>query len=198
MAENNLHGIEKLEQNDVTAAEFDHLESAKPKTRLDEWIDHVGRYVSWLFLVGVAISFYEVVMRYAFNAPTLWAHETTIMLVAVCFAYSGAYALARDSHIRIGLLYNWVSPRVRRYLDILNAALTLVFLLGIGYAAIEFTEKSWFAPTGQLRLEGSGTAWNPPFPPLVKLVLLLCIFLMAVQTVLHLIKAIKSQEGGKI
>ncbi len=198
MSQDNLHGIEKLDNNDVTAAEFDHLESAKPKTRLDEWVDQIGRYMSWLFLVGVGISFYEVVMRYAFNAPTLWAHETTIMLVAVCFAYSGAYAMARDSHIRIGLVYNAVSPRVRRYLDILNAALTLLFLLGIGYAAIEFTEKSMFAPTGEFRLEGSGTAWNPPYPPLVKAVLLVCIFLMAVQTVLHLIKAIKSKEGGKI
>lgn len=198
MAEENRHGVEKLAQNDVTAAEFDHLESAQPKTRLDEWIDYVGRYISWLFLVGVGVSFYEVVMRYAFNAPTLWAHETTIMLVAVCFAYSGAYALARDSHIRIGLIYNAVSPAMRRYLDILNALLTLLFLLGIGYAAIEFTSKSWFAPGGELRLEGSGTAWNPPFPPLVKLVLLLCIALMAVQTVLHLLKAIRSKSGGTI
>jgi len=198
MAQHERHGLEKLEESDISAAEFDHLESAKPKTRLDEWVDHVGRYVSWLFLVGVVISFLEVVMRYAFSAPTIWAHETTIMLVAVCFAYSGCYAMARDSHIRIGIIYNAVGPRGRRYLDILNAVLTLVFLLGIGYAAIAFTEKSWFAPTGELRLEGSGTAWNPVFPPLVKLVLLLCVALMAVQSVLHLLKAIKNKNGGTI
>lgn len=195
MAKEESQGIE---EPDVTAAEFDHLESAQPKTKLDELIDRVGRYLSWLFLIAVAISFYEVVMRYVFNAPTIWVHETTIMLVAVSFAYGGAYAMARDSHIRIGLLYNWVSPRTRRYLDILNALLTLLFLVGIGYAAIEFTEKSLFAPDGRLRLEGTGSAWNPPFPPLVKSVLLLCIALMAVQTVLHLIKAIKGETGGKI
>jgi TRAP-type mannitol/chloroaromatic compound transport system permease small subunit len=198
MAEDRREGLEVLDENDVTAAEFDHLESAEPKTRLDEWVDRVGRFVSWLFLVAVVISFYEVIMRYAFNAPTIWAHETTIMLVAVCFAYAGAYSLARDSHIRIGLIYNAVSPRMRRYLDILNAVLTLLFLVGIGYAALEFTHGSWFAPTGELRLEGSGTAWNPRFPPIVKLVLLLCIVLMAVQTVLHLIKALRSETGGKI
>jgi TRAP-type mannitol/chloroaromatic compound transport system permease small subunit len=183
---------------DVTAAEFDHLQAAEPKTGLDRAVDHVGRWISYLFLIGVVISFYEVVMRYVFGAPTRWVHETTIMLVAVSFAYGGAYALARDSHIRIGIIYNWVSPTTRRYLDILNAVLMLLFLIGIGYAALDFVGKSLVAPGGGIRLEGSGTAWNPPFPPLVKSVLLLCIALMAVQTILHLIRAVRGQGGGKI
>lgn len=185
---------------DVTAAEFDHLDSAKPKTALDRGIDRVGRWVSYLFLIAVAISFYEVITRYLFNAPTIWVHETTIMLVAVSFAYAGAYALARDSHIRISLIYNAVSPRIRRCLDILNAILVLLFLIGIGYAALDFTEKSLIAPGGGIRLEGTGTAWNPPFPPLVKSVLLFCIGLMAVQTILHLVKAVldvRDPRGGE-
>ncbi len=188
-------GIERADlhqpDHDVTAAEFDHLEAAEPKTGLDRAVNQVGSLISYLFLIGVVVSFYEVVMRYIFSAPTIWAHETTIMLVAVSFAYGGAYALARDSHIRIGILYNWVSPRTRRYLDILNAILMLLFLIGIGYAALDFVEKSLFAPGGGIRLEGTGTAWNPPFPPLVKSVLLLCIALMAVQALLHLIKAVR-------
>ena len=181
---------------DVTAAEFDHLDAAEPKTALDRAVDRVGRWISYLFLVGVVISFYEVVMRYVFGAPTIWVHETTIMLVAVSFAYGGAYAVARDSHIRIGIIYNWVSPRTRRYLDILNAVLMLLFLIGIGYAALDFVGKSLFAPGGGIRLEGSGTAWNPVFPALVKSVLLFCIGLMAVQTVLHLIRAVRGERGG--
>ena len=183
--------------HDVTAAEFDHLEAAEPKTGLDRAIDRLGNWVSYLFLIGAAISFYEVVMRYVFGAPTRWVHETTVMLVAVSFAFGGAYALARDSHIRIGLIYNWVSPRTRRYLDILNAVLMLLFLVGIGYAALEFVEKSVVAPGGGIRLEGSGTAWNPPFPPIVKSFLLLCIVLMAVQTVLHLVRAVRGQGGDR-
>lgn len=182
---------------DVTAAEFDHLDAAKPKTALDRGINQVGRWVSYLFLIGVAISFYEVITRYLFNAPTIWVHETTIMLVAVGFAYAGAYALARDSHIRISLVYNSVSPQIRRYLDILNAILVLLFLLGIGYAALDFAEKSIIAPSGGIRFEGTGTAWNPPFPPLVKSVLLFCIGLMAVQTILHLLKAVRDVRKGE-
>jgi TRAP-type C4-dicarboxylate transport system permease small subunit len=185
--------------HDVTAAEFDHLEAAEPKTGLDRAVDRLGNWICYLFLIGAAISFYEVVMRYVFGAPTRWVHETTVLLVAVGFAYGGAYALARDSHIRIGLIYNWVSPKTRRYLDILNTVLMLLFLIGIGYAALGFVEKSLFAPGGGLRLEGSGTAWNPPFPPIVKSVLLLCIALMAVQTILHLIRAVRGEgEDRKI
>jgi TRAP-type C4-dicarboxylate transport system permease small subunit len=183
--------------HDVTAAEFDHLEAAEPKTGLDRAVDRLGNWICYLFLIGAAISFYEVVMRYVFDAPTIWVHETTVMLVAVSFAYGGAYAIARDSHIRIGLIYNWVSPRTRRYLDILNAVLMLLFLIGIGYAALDFVEKSLFAPGGGVRLEGTGTAWNPPYPPLVKSILLLCIALMAVQTVLHLVRAVRGEGGDR-
>src|SRR5687768_11549517 len=46
--------------HDVTAAEFDHLEAAEPKTGLDRAVDRLGNWVCYLFLIGAAISFYEV------------------------------------------------------------------------------------------------------------------------------------------
>ena len=45
-------------------------------TELDRLVDRAGRAVAMLFLIAVAISFYEIVLRYAFNAPTISVHET--------------------------------------------------------------------------------------------------------------------------
>ena len=70
------------------------------------------------FLLITAFTFYEVVMRYVFNAPTIWVHETTTALTALCFAFGGAYCLGTNRHIRVVLLYDSVSPRVRRLLDV--------------------------------------------------------------------------------
>lgn len=182
---------------DVAAAEqaFDHMENADIRTGFDAVIDRIGNIVCILFLAGMIASVYEVISRYVFDAPTLWAHETTIMLVGISFAYGGSYCLARNSHISITYLYDHVSPRSRQGLDILNAILGFLYTAGIAYAAFEMARKSFWTPQGDFRLETSGSAWNPPIPPIVKSGLLICIVLMAVQHVLYFIKAIR---GGPV
>ncbi len=172
---------------------FDHMENADIRTQFDAKIDVVGNYISLLFLVGMSVSVYEVISRYVFDAPTLWAHETTIMLVAISFSYGGSYCLARNSHISIKFIYDHVSPHKRQYFDILNAFLGFLYTVGITYAAFEMTRKSIWTPQGDFRLETSGSAWNQPIPPVVKSALLFCVSLMTVQHVLYLFKAIKGR-----
>lgn len=172
------------------AAVFDHLENADIRTGLDAVINSVGNWVSILFLVSMLISAFEVISRYAFDAPTLWVHESTTMLVAVTFAYGGSFCLGRNSHISIKILYDKVSPRTRQGLDIFNAVLSFIYTAAIAYAAFEMARKSLFTPQGDFNLETSGSAWNPPIPPFVKSTLFLCMTTMALQSFLHFIKAI--------
>ena len=74
------------------------------KTVFDRAIIAIGSPVSWLFAVATVISIVEISLRYFFNAPTIWAHETIIGLIAVCYLYGGIQCLAADKHIRIGLI----------------------------------------------------------------------------------------------
>ncbi len=162
-------------------------------TALDRWVEKGGRAFSYLFLVsGVAIV-YEVVARYVFGAPTIWGHETTTLLCALCFAYGGSYCLARDSHIRIVVLYDRVSPRVRRGLDLFNTFTGLVWGGMLVYAGYTLVEKSWFAPWGELRLETSGSAWNPPFPAYTKAFLMIALIVMTLQFLLRLVHYIRQR-----
>ena len=46
-----------------------------PQDGLSRLLVPLGPPVAVAFLVVTAISFYEVVMRYVFNAPTQWVHE---------------------------------------------------------------------------------------------------------------------------
>ncbi|WP_181701529.1 TRAP transporter small permease subunit [Chthonobacter albigriseus] len=137
------------------------------------------------FLLVTVFSFYEVVMRYVFNAPTNWVHETTIALTALCFAYGGAYCLATDRHIRVVLLYEWVSPATRRILDI---AISLIGAASCGlmaWAAFSLAQKAFYMPGGQFRIETSGSAWNPPTPAIVKGTLFVLLCVMCVQFLLQ-------------
>ncbi|MBU1307793.1 MAG: TRAP transporter small permease, partial [Alphaproteobacteria bacterium] len=76
-------------------------------------------------------------------------------------------------------------------LDIFNSVLALIFFAGLAFAGWIMVGKSWFSPIGELRLEGTGTSWNPPTPALLKMLVLICVAIMFVQTLLHLIAAIR-------
>ncbi len=177
--------------------DYDHLDDVVFTNGLDRWIDKIGNVISLAFMVSVLISFYEIISRYLFDAPTIWVHETTIMIVALCMAYGGAYCLARDSHIRIRILYDHLGANGKRLLDIFNGVFSIFYCVLIAYAAFTLAEKSLFTPGGDFRLETTGSAWDPIYPALVKSGLFFVLVLMSLQSLLHLFKAIIGKKGDE-
>ncbi len=168
------------------------------RTGLDRVVAFSSRILAWAIFVAFVISVIEIGARYLFNSPTYWAHETTTFLIAAIFLVGGPIALARDKHIRVRMIYDAVSPQKRRWLDILNSTIALVFFAGLAYAGWIMTSKAVLAPSGEIRLEGTGTAWNPPTPALLKMLVLFCVALMFVQTLLHLIDAIRRRPARQV
>ena len=119
-----------------------------------------GRACAWLFVAAAAITVYEVIARYAFGAPTTWAHVTTTALCAIGFCAGGGYSMARDEHIRVTSLSDRLPASARRFAGGLGLACGAVYLAGLGYAAVlQAREAVW-------RFEG--TRWVPeavPGPP---------------------------------
>ncbi|MBM6550097.1 TRAP transporter small permease subunit [Marinomonas ostreistagni] len=163
-----------------------------PHNLLDKTIVRVGNALSLLFLFTVAISFYEVVMRYVFNDPTTWVHETASFLGACLFVFGGIYALATNKHVRVVLVYDAVSERTRQYLNIFHHVMGLIFAGLLSYAAYQMTESAVLSPFGDIHFETSGSAWNPPFPAYVKIMIFLTMCVMTIQFVLHLIQEIRN------
>jgi len=163
------------------------------RTPLDRAIARAANGVAWLVFIAMAISVFEVIMRYVFHSPTSWVHESTVMLIAALFALGGPVALARDKHIRVRVIYDAVSPKVRRWLDVFNNTIILVFCIGMTYAAWQLFFRATHDPSGVISLERSGTSWNPPFPAMTKGFILLAVGLMAVQALLHLILSLRGR-----
>lgn len=162
------------------------------RTRLDAAIEWCGRGLAWLVFIAMAISVLEVISRYVFDSPTSWVHETTVFMIAIIFALGGPAAMARDKHIRVRLIYDAVSPKTRRWLDVFNGIITLGFAGGMSYAAYVLFWRASHNPLGEWSLERSGTSWNPPFPALTKGIILIALIIMTVQTVLHIIHALRN------
>nr|WP_321445931.1 TRAP transporter small permease [uncultured Cohaesibacter sp.] len=160
-------------------------------TALDRAIIQVGRALSLLFFASCLIIMIEIVARYVFNSPTFWVHETTTLLCALLFAYGGIHCMANNKHIRIGLIYDTVSAKMRRYLDILISFLLMIYALILAYAAGLVAYESLYTPWGAFRMETSGSAWDPPFPAIIKSFLFLVLAVMVIQTALHLVYHIR-------
>ncbi|WP_394209432.1 TRAP transporter small permease subunit [Enterovibrio calviensis] len=182
--------------NKLTKAEASHHED-EPRNFLDRAIIRVGDALSLLFIVTALISFYEVVMRYAFNAPTTWVHETASFIGGSLFIIGGIYAFAANKHVRVVLIYDAVSPRKRQYLNIVHHIIGLAFAGMLTYSAYLTANESWFAPWGDLRLETSGSVLNAPYPALLKGLIFVVLCILVIQFTLHLIQEITRFRKSK-
>ena len=140
-----------------------------------------GRVVMVLIVTLVSVMFYEVVARYVFAAPTLWANELSLWVAGFIFLLSGLYAQQQRTHIRIYLIYDMFPRGLQRVCDTISALLVVLFAFalvwgGWGEAAAKF-----------LRWETFGTAFDPPIPATLKPMVLLIIVILAIQGVLNLI-----------
>lgn len=141
---------------------------------VDRFSRQTGELFSYLFFACMVIIAYEVLARYGLNAPTIWAHDLTIALCAVGFLMSGLYALRRRSHIRISLVYDRLPARIRRWLDVINGLIMLIFLGALAYQAAQSAYKSVSI------METAGTASRMPIPAIAKSALLIACVTMFV------------------
>jgi TRAP-type C4-dicarboxylate transport system permease small subunit len=151
-----------------------------PPSALDRFAVALGNALSWLFAFSVVITAYEVAMRYGLNRPTIWVHDLTIAVSAICFVFGGAYALARREHIRITTLHDRLPARVRSWVDAGGDLAITLFLAALTWAA---AGQAW---RSILLVETSGRAWDVPIPPVVKAALALGAALMTLQSALTL------------
>lgn len=154
------------------------MPKVNPVDRLSLWL---GDHLSCLFLVVVGITAYEVVMRYGFNAATVWVAQSAIFLSAVGFIFGGAYALQKDRHIAITAVYDAVDAPVRRLFDLLRRLLAVVYLAFLLFAT---TRQAIPAIT---TMETSGQAWDVPIPALQKAALALGVAVMLAQATRQLV-----------
>lgn len=140
----------------------------------------MGRVTMILIVVLVGVMFYEVVLRYVFEKPTLWANELSLWMAGMIFLLAGLYAMQQRSHIRIYLLYDMLPRNAQRLCDTVSVLLILGFAVAMVWGG--FTE----AHDKFLRWETFGTAFDPPIPATIKPLLLIIISLVAVQSVFNL------------
>ena len=129
----------------------------------------------------VLVMFYEVLSRYIFEKPTLWANELSLWMAAFIFLLAGLYAMQQRCHIRIYVIYDMLPRWMQKASDTLSVFLLWVFTVSLIWGGYNESRDKF------LRWETFGTAWDPPLPATVKPAILIVITLVAIQALSNLI-----------
>jgi TRAP-type mannitol/chloroaromatic compound transport system permease small subunit len=114
----------------------------------------IGRAFGWCILLLTLSIAYEVFVRYALNAPTLWAFDMSVQMYGALFLMAGPYALAQDTHVRADVVYRLWSVRTQAKVDMVlyflfffPGMLALVwFGWEIAMDSWRYKEVSWNSP----------------------------------------------------
>ncbi len=130
-------------------------------TCIDATSMKVGHAVKYLIPALIFVLFFEVVSRYVFGRPTIWALETSMMIFGSIGALCWGYTLKIGGHVRVDVFYTMLPKWWKAFVDV---ALTLLFLFPFQLILIRTGIKwSLFAlKTGEKMVESS---WLPPTAP---------------------------------
>lgn len=151
-----------------------------------------GNLVAWLIAPMVLSLVYEVVARYLFNAPTLWAYDMTFMLYGSFFMLGAAFTLQRKGHVRTDSYYAGWSPRRQAVVDAVG---TLLVLMPVA-AVFAFVGWGYFVKAWNTNETFVSSAWQPIAWPF-KLVMPVTGVLLMVQGASELFKCVHALRTGQ-
>lgn len=117
-----------------------------------------GKVFAWCIVVMTFGITYEVVVRYAFRAPTPWAYDLGYMLYGTLFMMAGAYTLSRDGHVRGDFIYRLWRPRTQATVELV--LYFLFFFPGVTalvLAGWKYSARAW----GYLEVSSNSPAGIP-------------------------------------
>ena len=148
-----------------------------------------GDVTSLLILPLLVVVIYEVIMRYAFNAPTIWGFEATIFLYGMHFMFGYSYTEVLEGNVKVDIFTSRLPEKTRAVLNIITHC---VFFLPVISCLTYYVFQ--YALTSTMQHEVNSTSWAPPIWPF-KLIMALCFFLLLMQGVSNVLKSIRVLTG---
>jgi TRAP-type mannitol/chloroaromatic compound transport system permease small subunit len=160
---------------------------------IDRFSELCGRLFMWMILPLVVGLAYEVVARYGFNAPTVWAYDMSYMLYGSHFMLGAAYALMRGAHVRTDFFYENFSDRKKGLID--ATAYLLFFFPAMVMFFVSSVDDAYYA--WQITERSEQTPWRPllwPFKATVPLAALL----LLIQGLAEFLKSFYAATTGRM
>jgi TRAP-type mannitol/chloroaromatic compound transport system permease small subunit len=150
-----------------------------------------GETTAWLVVPLILATTYDVVARYAFNAPTQWAYEVGYMMMGTHALLGMAYTLREGGHIRIDAFTQRFSQATKAIVDLLGYLIVLPCLCWVTWSLWHY----WLGAFRSGELSGQ-SAWNPVIWPF-RLIFFIAFVLLILQIVAEMVKAILYLAGRR-
>jgi len=135
---------------------------------------------------------YEVISRYAFSDPTIWALDVTTMVFGALFMLGSAYALLKGAHVRTDMLWDGFSNRTKGTID--SIAFIVFFLPTM--AVLTFSSWDDFLYSMAIGERSNSGAWQPIIWPF-RGVITLAFAMLFIQGVSELLKSLWAARTGE-
>jgi TRAP-type mannitol/chloroaromatic compound transport system permease small subunit len=146
-------------------------------------LDRIAAAFSWIWLVLIAVIATAVVLRFVFGIGRIELEELQWHLYAAGFLMGIVACAAKDRHVRVDVLREKMSPRLRDWIDLYG-----ILLLQIPFLTLVFVSALPFVADSFSVGERSASAGGLPFRWLLKSMLPFTFALLFVTTFLQLVR----------
>ncbi|WP_283638953.1 TRAP transporter small permease subunit [Marinovum algicola] len=141
----------------------------------------LGKACGPFYIAAIALSVWEVFTRYALDTPTVWTTEVVMALCATAWMISAAAVTQQHRHITVTVMEIVVGHKTWMRMRRVAMAVSLLAVVGLLWA----NWQPFLRATAHL--ERSGSAFNPPLPTYLKVMIVFALITYALQILANLL-----------
>ncbi len=145
----------------------DYLPHTKWSRRIDAGLDQLGRWVSGIWLVLLAVIVFNVILRYALSEGRIELEELQWHLYSIGFLLGLSYAYQADTHIRVDVIHERMGSIAKAWVELYGILLfllpfiALVLIYGVPFVLSSFALSEVSPSPGGLPLRWVIKAFLP-------------------------------------
>ena len=158
---------------------------------VDLLIERLGNVLNVLMMALVCVVIVVVIGRYFFDIGSIALQELTTYLHSTVFMLGISYTLKHDEHVRVDIFYRNFSEKKQAIVNVIGG-LMFIFPMSIfiGWSSWDYVLASWSI------METSTENNGLPFIYLLKTVMLIMPFLLAIQGLITVAKNLLALYGS--
>jgi TRAP-type mannitol/chloroaromatic compound transport system permease small subunit len=158
-------------------------------------IDKISRWAgsisSWFILLQMLVTVAIVIERHFFHRGDDWAFELSWMFYSLVFLFAFAFTLAEKGHVKVDVLSNRYSFRVRAIVDSISYLALVVICSLMVWNGIFFAKTAWVIK----ECSWHTTAGAPVYP--IKTMIPFAFGLLGLQGIVEFIRSLTLAVKGK-
>ncbi len=154
--------------------------------------ENIASWARWLMIVLMFVVVFDVLMRYFFNEPTIWAYELAMILGSTGYMLSWGECERVGMHLRVDVFSSQCSPRWQAIIDTMGTTIAWYPV----YIAYMMVGSKWAMRAWRIKEVMVESYWYPPAGP-TRTLIVIGMTMMCAQITVSLIKNIHMLRTGE-